>query len=97
MESKDLFHLEFSENGSLSIEFSGDFLSLSQEEQLRALESFFWEKTWEPSPTEEVSETMAQHEIRVIVAETLLAKLKRGERIEADADIDISFGDLFVD
>lgn len=94
MEAKNLFRIEFPEEGGLGIEFSDDFVSLSQEEQIRALESFFWEKTSEPSPAQGVDEAMAQHEIAMVIVEALLAKLKRGERIEEGADLDISLGDL---
>ncbi|MBE9582065.1 MAG: hypothetical protein IMF18_10650, partial [Proteobacteria bacterium] len=62
MKTEDLFRVEFSEDGNLGVEFSEDFLSSSQEEQIQALEAFFWRKTLEPSPTQEVNSTMAQHE-----------------------------------
>ncbi|MBN1840886.1 MAG: hypothetical protein JW883_01220 [Deltaproteobacteria bacterium] len=94
METEDLFRVEFSEDGSLGVEFSEDFLSSSQEEQIQALEAFFWRKTLEPSPTLEVNKAMTEHEITIIVAETILAKLKRGERLERDSNIDISWEEL---
>ena len=96
MKTEDLFCVEFSQDGSLGVEFSEDFLSSSHEEQLKALEAFFWKKSLEPSPTQEVNNAMAQHEITIILAESLMARLKRGERIERDADIDISLEDLMT-
>ena len=94
METEKPFRAEFSEDGSVSVEFSEKFLSLSHAEQVQALEAFLWRKTLEPSPTPDVDEAMAHHEITIILAESLLAKLRRGERIEKNADIEISIGDL---
>ena len=86
---EDLVRVEFSEDGSLGVEFSESFLSSSHEEQIEALEAFFWRKTLEPSDAQEVNKAMTEHEIMMIVAETVLAKLKRGERLDRDGNIDI--------
>ena len=94
METEDLFRVEFLEDGDLGVEFSEGFLSSSQDDQLQAVEAFFWKKTLEPSPTLEVNKAMTEHEITIIVAETILAKLKRGERLERDSNIDISWEEL---
>jgi hypothetical protein len=88
--------VEFSEDGSLGVQFSEDFLSSSLEEQIQSLEAFFWEKTLEPSPTQEVNKEMTQHEITIILAQAMLAKLKRGERIDSDTHMDISLEELMV-
>lgn len=94
MVTEDVLCVEFSEDGSLGVEFSEDFLSSSLEEQIQGLEAFFWKKTLEPSPTQEVNKEMTQHEITIILAQAMLAKLKAGERIESDTHIDISLEEL---
>ena len=96
MGTEDVLGVEFLEDGSLGVEFSEDFLSSSLEEQIQSLEAFFWEKTLEPSPTQEVNKEMTQHEITIILAQAMLAKLKRGERIESDMHMDISLGELMT-
>lgn len=96
MTRDDPFRLEFSEDGSLGVEFSHDFVSLSHEEQIETLEAFFWKKMWESAPTQDVNKAMAQHEMTIIFAESFLAKLKRGEPLEKDADIDLSLEDLMT-
>jgi|GEM_PF-6627033 len=94
MKTGDLFRVEFSEDGNLAVEFSEDFLSSSHDDQIQALEVFFWKKTLGPSPILEVNKAMTEHEITIIVAEAMLAKLKRGERLERDSAIDISWDEL---
>lgn len=96
MNMEDLIRVEFSEDGGLGVRFSESFLSSSHEEQLQALEAFFWKKTLEPSTTHQVDKAMTEHEIMMIVAETLLAKLRRGERLERDSNIDILLEDLMA-
>lgn len=92
METEDLFRVEFSEDGNLGVEFSEDFLSSSQDDQLQAVEAFFWKKMSEPA--QDVSAAAAKNEIVIILAEALLGKLKRGERIDKDSDIDISLEEI---
>lgn len=94
MPRNDPFRLELSEDESLSVEFSHEFVSLSHAEQIETLEAFFWKKMQEPAPTQDVNKAMAQHEMTIIFAESFLAKLKRGERLDNDADIDLSLEDL---
>jgi flagellar capping protein FliD len=96
MGTEDVLCVQFSEDGSLGVEFSEDFLSSSLEEQIQSLEAFFWEKTLEPSSTQEVNREMTQHEITIILAQAMLAKLKRGERIDGDTHMDISLEELMV-
>lgn len=93
METKDLFRLAFSEEGGVRVQFLEDFLSLPLEKQIEAMEDFFWKKTWEPSPRQ-VNDAMTQHELTIILAESLLAKLKRGVRLDENSDIEISIGEL---
>jgi len=94
METEDVFCVELTENGSIGVVFSEHFLSSSLEEQIQALEAFFWKQTLGPSPTQEVNEEMTRHEITIILAEIMLGKLKSGERLEGDTDIDISLEEL---
>ncbi len=97
MKKEDLFQVEFSEDGRMGIEFSEDFLSSSLEEQGLALEDFLRKKNLEPSSMQEVNKAMAHNEITIIVTEIMLAKLKRGERIERGTDIDISLDELMAE
>ena len=94
METEDVFCVEFTENGSLGVLFSEHFLSSSLEEQIQALEAFFWKKTLEPSSAQEVNLEMTRHEVTIILAEVILAKLKSGERLERDTQLDLSFDEI---
>jgi hypothetical protein len=94
MNTEDLFYLEFSGDGGIEVAFSEAFLSFSREEQVQALEAFFSKKMSEPFSAEDIGKAAAKEEITIILAESLLAKLKRGERIERDTNIDISLEEL---
>jgi hypothetical protein len=95
MNTEDLFRVEFSED-TVGVEFSEDFLSLSREEQIEALQAFRSKRMLEPFSTQDVSKEAAKGEIAMILAETLLTKLKRGERIEKGSTIDISLDELMT-
>ncbi len=93
-ETKDLFVVRFSDDGSMGIEFSEEFLSLSLEDQLKAMEAFWGKKNMVAFSSLEVNREMTEHELTLVVLECLLAKLKRGEHIRKDTDIKISMDDL---
>jgi hypothetical protein len=93
MNTEGLFHLEFSEDGGIDVAFSEEFLSLSREAQLHTLEAFFSETVSKPC-AQEVDRAAAEEEITILLAQSLLAKLKRGERIEKEAKLDISLEEL---
>lgn len=93
-ETKDLLVVRFADDGKLGIELSEDFLSLSLEDQLKAMEAFFLKRNLEPSSFLEVNREMAEHEVTLVVTECLIAKLKKGERLGKDTDIEISLDEL---
>ncbi len=94
-ENKEVpFKVHFEDDNSLGVEFEDGFLSLPQDKQLEAIEGFYGEKMSEPYSAEDVSRSAARNEMTIILAETILAKLKRGERIEKGSDIDISLEEL---
>jgi hypothetical protein len=93
-ETKDLLVVTFADDGKWDIQLSEDFLSSSLEDQLQALEAFYWRKNLEPSSTLEVNSEMTEHEFTLVVTECLITKLKRGERLGNDTDIEISLDEF---
>jgi hypothetical protein len=96
LNKEDPFRVEFSGDDSIGVEFSDQFLSLSVEGQIQALEALFSEKMSKPISTQDVSKAAAENEIVIIFLEILLARLKRGERIENDSDINVSISELIA-
>jgi len=88
------FTIHFADDNSVAVEFENGFLSLSQDKQLEAIEGFYRKKMSEPLFATDVSRSAAENEMTIILAETILAKLKRGEMIEKDSGIEISLEEL---
>ena len=94
MSKEPPFEVVFSEENQIGIDLSDDFVALSTEEQLKVIEAFFWEKTLEQQKAYDVSADNYKHEITIILAECIMAKLKRGERFERGTQVDIDFNVL---
>ena len=94
MGKDDAFRVVFSEDKNLGMEFSDEFLASSIEKQMEVLKALLREKHVAPVSAEDVSRMDAENEIMIILLETFLAKLRRGERIEGGTDIGIVFEDL---
>jgi hypothetical protein len=91
---EDPFQVVVSEDNHVGVEFSEAFLALSIEEQLKAMEGFYWKKTLEPQAAFDVGIETVKHEWTIVLAESMLANLKRGEPVERDGQVDISLDDL---
>lgn len=91
---KELFRLDFTDDGGLRLRFSEAFFSMSVEEQYHGLEEFYWKKALETPTDLEVNKEVSRHEFTMLVMESLLKKLKRGERLEKDADVVLSMDDI---
>ncbi len=94
MDKKVPFTIHFADDNSVEVEFEDGFLSLSQDEQLESIDGFYRKKMSEPLSTTDVSRSAAENEMTMILAESILAKLKCGERIEKDSGIEISLEKL---
>ena len=94
MGKKDHFRIAFSEDKAFAVEFSDEFLSSSVDGQMDMLKALLREKLAVPFSGEDVSLGAAENEIAIVLIETFLAKLRRGERIEKDTKIDMSLQDL---
>ncbi|MBW1771178.1 MAG: hypothetical protein JRJ17_08530 [Deltaproteobacteria bacterium] len=94
MGKDDGFRVVFSDDKTFGVEFSDEFIDSSLEEQMEVLKALLREKHLTPFSAEDVGRTDAENEIMVILLETFLAKLRRGERIERGTDIGIDFADL---
>lgn len=94
MGKDDAFHVVFSEDEEFRVEFSDEFLASSVEEQTKALKALLRKSLEAPVFTSDVSKTAAENEIIIVLLETFLAKLRRGERIEGATDIDVYLEDL---
>lgn len=94
MTRNDPFWVEFSEDNRVQVEFSDEFLSSSREEQIKAMEAFFRQKTLEPYSTLDVSRDAVKHEVTIVLVESILANLRRGEPVHRDGRIDVSLEDL---
>ena len=94
MGKDDAFRVVFSEDKNFGMEFSDEFLASSIEKQMEVLKALLREKMVAPVSAEDVSKTAAENEIMIILLETFLAKLRRGERIERDTSIGIFLEDL---
>jgi len=90
----NLLRVDFGEDGGVSIAFSEEFYTMSLEEQIRAMETFVGKMTLEPSAMTEVDQAMTRREITIALAECILAKLRMGERIEEDTDVELDLGVL---
>jgi hypothetical protein len=91
---EDPFRVVVSEDNHIGVEFSETFLALSMEEQLKAIEAFYWQKTSEPQAAFGVGKEVVKHEMTIVLAEGMLANLKRGQPVERDGLIDITLEDL---
>jgi uncharacterized protein YeaO (DUF488 family) len=94
MAQNDSLRVVFSEDEKFSVEFSDEFLASSVEEQTKALKALLRKSLEAPVSTLDVSKTAAENEIVIVLLETFLAKLRRGERIEGATDIGIYLEDL---
>ena len=94
MGKDDVFRVVFSDDKTFGVEFSDEFIDSSLEEQMEVLKALLREKHLAPFSAEDVGRTDAENEIMIILLETFLAKLRRGERIERGTDIGINFEDL---
>ena len=85
----------YTDDGGMRLRFSEAFFSMSLEEQYRGLAEFYGKKALETPPTDvEVNKETSRHEFTMLVMEALLNKLKRGERLEKDADVVLSMDDI---
>jgi hypothetical protein len=94
MEQNDSLRVVFSEDKKFSVEFSDGFLASSVDEQMNALKALLRKRLETPVFTQDVNETTAENEIVIVLLETFLAKLRRGERIKRDTDIGVYLEDL---
>ena len=94
MAQDDALRVVFSDDGKLGVEFSDEFLASSVEEQTKALKALLRKSMEAPSYTVEITRAAAENEIIIVLLETFLAKLRRGERIEEDTGVGIYLEDL---
>lgn len=94
MGKDEAFCVVFSEDKNFGMEFSDEFLGMSVEKQMETLKALLREKHLAPVSAENVSKTVAESEIIIILLESLLAKLRRGERIEMDTSVGVFLEDL---
>ncbi|UCD86950.1 MAG: hypothetical protein JSV01_04050 [Desulfobacterales bacterium] len=94
MEQNDSLRVVFSEDKKFSVEFSDAFLASSVDEQMNALKALLRKRLETPVFTQDVNEAAAENEIVIVLLETFLAKLRRGERIKRDTDIGVYLEDL---
>jgi hypothetical protein len=94
MNKDDAFRIVSSEDEGFGVEFSEEFLDSSVEEQMEQLKALLREKMDLPASDQDLSTTMAENEITIILIETFLAKLRRGERIQENTQIDLDFDAL---
>lgn len=88
------FRVRVSDDNHIGVEFSEEFLSLSPEEQVKAMETFFWQKNQESRSAFDVGEDTVKHEITIALAQGMLASLKRGEPVQIDGKINFNIEDL---
>jgi len=93
---EDPFRVIVSEDNHVGVEFSEAFLALSMEEQLKAIEAFYRQKSSEPQAAFDVSKEAVKHEMTIVLAESMLANLKRGEPVEKDGQIKFNLEDLMT-
>jgi hypothetical protein len=94
MAQDDALRVLFSEDGKLGVEFSDEFLASSVDEQMEALKALLRKRLEAPVFTQDVNEAAAENEIIIVMLETFLAKLRRGERIKKDTAVGIYLEDL---
>jgi hypothetical protein len=90
----DALKIVFSEDRDFGVEFSDEFLASSVEEQTEALKALLRKRLESAFSTQDVSTSAAENEIAILLLETFLAKLRRGERIEKGTDIGMYLEDL---
>jgi len=91
---EDPFRVVVSEDNHVEVEFSEAFVALSIEEQRKAMEAFYWQKASESQAAFDVGKEAVTHEMIVVLAGSMLGKLKRGEPVESDGQVDVSLEDL---
>ena len=96
MIKEDPFRVIVSEDNHVGVEFSEAFLALSMEEQLKAIEAFYRQKSSEPQAAFDVSKEAVKHEMTIVLAESMLANLKRGEPVERNGQIKFNLEDLMT-
>ncbi len=94
MGQDDSLRVVFSEDKKLSVEFSDAFLAASVDEQMDALKALLRKRLEAAGFIQDVDEAAAENEIVIVLLETFLAKLRRGERIKRDTDIGVYLEDL---
>jgi hypothetical protein len=94
MEKDDACRIVFSEDTGFSVEFSDEFLGASVEGQLEQMKAALRERMAVPVSDQDISRAAADNEITILLIETFLAKLRRGERIEKDTNIELDFDAL---
>jgi hypothetical protein len=96
VKKKDPFSVEFTDDNRVGITLSEEFLSLSAKEQTKRMREFFWQKTSEPDSVEDIGRESVRKEVTIILAETLLNKLTRGEILDGETKINISLEELMT-
>ena len=94
MASADTFRIVFSEDNTLSVEFSDEFLDSSLEVQMDFLKALLRERLGAPFSAQDVSKEAAENEISIVLLESFIAQLRRGERIQKGASVGLSLEDL---
>ena len=94
MEKDDACRIVFSKDTDFSVEFSDEFLDASVEEQMEMLKALLRDRLAPPVSAQQVTENAAENEITILLLESMLAQLRRGERIEADTKIGVFLDDL---
>ena len=93
---EDPFQLVVSEDNHIGVEFSEAFLGLSMEEQLKAIRTFYRQKSAEPQAAFDVSKEAVNREMTIALAESMMGNLKRGQPVERDGLLDINIDDLLT-
>ena len=94
MSEKAPFEVIVGEDNLLMVDISDEFAALPREEQLKVMEKFFWERTLPNREMTDVTTDLVKEEITIVLAESMMAQLKRGEAITKDGQIDITLEDL---
>jgi len=85
------FEVVITDDNKVAVDLSDAFVVLSAEEQLKIVKAFFWEKTLKPYNTLDVSSDAIKEEITIVLADCLMAQLKRGEPLKRGGQIDVNF------
>jgi hypothetical protein len=88
------FEVKITDDNQVAVEFSDAFIALSMKEQLKEMEAFFWERNLKPQEGSDITTDMVKEEITIVLAESIMAQLKRGQPVQQDGKIDITLDDL---